>query len=265
MLGSQTFKRYLKADGTVGKTERYSTPEVKQNKRMKKTHVLIVTRNNLAYLKDCIRDLLKQSTACDITVVDNASSEQGLKTFLKETGVDVVFNDRNVPLNHIWNDFAKNTLNPYLCFLNNDVRIPSNFIQDSEELLAKEKMVGITCHASNNPRFQRTSSLNYQLLSGNVRQGWDFTIRRELFAQIPRSLKWFFGDDYVWKKTYDAGYKSAVILSSPIIHFQGMTPRKGIERGDSGEFRKLRLVDRPMKAVPHSLFKPRIQKIIEST
>jgi glycosyltransferase involved in cell wall biosynthesis len=239
-------------------------PREKGKDMKKKTHVLIVNRNNLNYLKGCIEDLLKQTVPCEITVVDNASTDAGIKSFLKSVEVNAVFNQRNIPINHVWNSFTKNATHPYLCFLNNDVRIPSNFIADSEQLFEKEKKVGITCHATNNPQYNRTTPLKYQRLSEDVRQGWDYTIRRELFAEIPETLKWFFGDDYVWKKVYDAGYHSAVILSSPIIHFQGMTPRKGIERGDSGEFRKLKLVNRPMRAVPQSLLKPRIKEIVEA-
>ena len=228
-----------------------------------KTHVLVVNRNNLALLIDCITDLQRQTVPFALTVVDNSSIEDGTKAYLNNLDAQVIFNKSNVPLNTLWNQFAKQAEEPYLCFLNNDVRLPRNFVEDSQSLLKHKRKIGITCHVTNNPSYDKTGKLTYHLLSPNERQGWDFTIRKALYKPIPRTLQWFYGDDYLWHHVYKSGYEGAVLLSSPIIHYQGATSRRHIKRGDVMAYRQLGMRKDLMKKVSQSFIKPKFDVILE--
>ena len=94
--------------------------------------VLVVNLNNSEYTKNCIKDLIDQDTKINITLVDQNSSEPGTEGFLSSLeNISVVRNENNCPLNHIWNQFVNDSQDPFVCFLNNDVRICPNFFSSA--------------------------------------------------------------------------------------------------------------------------------------
>jgi GT2 family glycosyltransferase len=184
-------------------------------------------------------DLLNQNYKdFKITLVDQNSSEPGTKEYLdyittniKE--IDVVRNEINTPLNHVWNWFYENHDDEILCFLNNDVRLTNNFVKDTVDTFVKEENVGIVAHSSNHPNFdEELSELHYVvMINNNHMQGWDYAIRRSLFKPIPDALRTYCGDDFIFQNVYDNGYKMAYILSSPIIHYEGKSKKYLKENG----------------------------------
>ena len=42
--------------------------------------------------------------------------------------LDILNTGFNKPLNHLWNDYVKESSTEFICLLNNDVRIPPNFL-----------------------------------------------------------------------------------------------------------------------------------------
>ena len=56
-------------------------------------------------------------------------------------------------------------------------------------------------------------------------QGWDFSIRRDVFTLIPEQLKTYCGDDFLFHNLYKKGFDLAYITSSPMIHFEGQSKR----------------------------------------
>lgn len=192
-----------------------------------KIHVIVVNINQLSYTKKCINDLIAQTSRFDLTLFDQNSNEPDTIEYLdfvksldgKVGRVNVVKNDCNAPLNMVWNWFYKKTTNPYLCFLNNDVRIPDNFIKDTIETLETDKTCGIAIHVTNNEYIQRKNNLEY-VTDNTSMQGWDFTIRRNVYTLIPTDLILYCGDNYLFEQMYLNGGKCATILSSPIIHYK---------------------------------------------
>lgn len=195
---------------------------------MIKMDLQIVNINNLFYTRNVINDLSQQTSEFDLTVVDQGSKEQGTQEYLDSLvlkGIKVIQNKENVPLNYLWNKFYMESKSPYICFLNNDVRIPSNFVEDTINVFDKEDGVGAVIHSTNHPRFQKTTDLKYIILGGPFAQGWDFTLRKEAYVPIPDDLKFFGGDDWLFNKLWYNGWKTAVVLSSPIIHFYAKSRR----------------------------------------
>jgi len=192
-----------------------------------KLHILMVNLNNLFLTKNSVSDLMKQNDGdFDLTLVDNASSEEGTDAYLDNlaaNGVTVIRHKTRVMLNAIWNTFYEATQNPYLCLLNNDVRIPCNFVSDTIAVLDKEQDVGVAVHATNNEQFMDITELKYEVMSGSIRQGWDMTWRRTAYTKIPDCLGVYFGDDFLYAKLYEKGWKAAMIFSSPLIHFLGQS------------------------------------------
>ncbi len=191
--------------------------------------IQVVNINNLAMTRDLVNDLLRQSFPFSLRIVDQNSSEKGTKEYLWSLRIHpqirVLMNDSNVDLNRLWNDFYKTSKAQYLCFLNNDVRVSSNFVKDTIEILEKESEVGCVVHATNHPDYQITKPLKYVVLDQKIVQGWDFTIRRSAYTLIPDDLRIFGGDNYLFVNMYFDGLKVAMALSSPIIHYCGKSHR----------------------------------------
>lgn len=192
--------------------------------------ILIVNLNCLQHTKNLIWDLNQQrNKRFNVTLVDQNSVEEGTKEFLdkcpSEYGITVIRNDKNESLNKVWNQFVKNSRAQYISILNNDIRIPRNFVSDLYGIFEKEPNVGAVIHPTNHPNFCRTKpELDYRVLEPNrFMQGWDICMRRDAWVYIPPQLRLYCGDDFVYEHMYGWGYDIAIALSSPIIHYQGQT------------------------------------------
>jgi cellulose synthase/poly-beta-1,6-N-acetylglucosamine synthase-like glycosyltransferase len=227
-------------------------------------HILILNLNNLKFIKDCYFDLLEQDNKqFKLTIIDQASTEEGTIEFLEHINnpnVEVIFNQYNKPVNEMWNWFANTSKADLICFLNNDVRLTKNFVSDTIELFEKEPKVGIAAHATNNPSFKKPlSKLLYQVVEPyKYMQGWDFTLRRKLFLDIPSEIKIYCGDDFIYHSMYIRGYDMAYIISSPIIHYEGQSKKymrtSGLE--DIAAFKSLGFKHYLTSASPFSRIKP---------
>jgi len=195
--------------------------------------ILIVNYNNLTLTKDCINDLNNQiNKNFKLYLVDQNSDELGTKEYLESLSeldfdIDIIINESNVDLNRVWNDFYKNTDTEFLCFLNNDVRLTNNFIDDNIKILSENEKIGVVIHVTNNLKYTKAEQkLIFEILSPPLYQGWDFCLRRSAYTLIPDSLRIFGGDDYIFVNLKDRGYEIAMTYSSPIIHYKEQTRKQ---------------------------------------
>jgi hypothetical protein len=249
--------------------------------------VLVINLNNLQFTKDCIFDLSKQDIEFDLCLIDQNSSENGTSEYLdsllndynkKESlfsktsikNLEIIRNEKNESLNYLWNLFAAGYKNEFLCILNNDVRVCPNFLSSSLEVFEKEPNVGFVNHVSNNLEYTKWSkNLDYRVIDHPYRQGWDFTFRREAYHQIPDSLKFFYGDDYIYSKLYSSGMKGAYVLNSPMLHYErSTTVEKGGQRDaspDGASFHQMDLEYKNMSFIEDfSKWKPQFLELSES-
>jgi glycosyltransferase involved in cell wall biosynthesis len=190
--------------------------------------VVVVNLNQLQLTKKCISDLLNQKNKnFEIYLYDQNSHEEGTLEFLKEcenNNVITFRNNENVPLNYIWNNFKNICDCEYLCFLNNDIELSNMFIDDTMNILKSQPLVGFVIHVTNHPKYLTTTkNLNYKILNPAYYQGWDFTLRRSVIPEIPKELIIFGGDDYIFARGVNEGWKVALVYSSPIIHYSSKT------------------------------------------
>jgi glycosyltransferase involved in cell wall biosynthesis len=192
---------------------------------MNKLSVLIININNLKYTRDCINDLLNQNNEnFIITLIDQGSKEKGTKEYIESiknhNRIKVINNKENVSINKLWNDFKENEDSEYLCYLNNDIRLTDNFIDDTISILDKNEDVGIVIHSTNSWKFnKKLNNLQYKFSERKIKQGFDFTIRKKYYVNIPETLKFYFGDDWLFHHIYEINKKVAICISSPIIHY----------------------------------------------
>jgi GT2 family glycosyltransferase/2-polyprenyl-3-methyl-5-hydroxy-6-metoxy-1,4-benzoquinol methylase len=231
--------------------------------------VLVVNLNNLQFTKDCVSDLISQDCNFNLTIIDQNSSEEGTKEYFSTlpSNIEFIQNESNTPLNRLWNWFVIKSNTPYICLLNNDVRIAPNFLSSSIKVFERESNVGFVNHVSNNKDYQEWSNeLNYKVIEEPYRQGWDLIFRKENYNQIPSELSFFYGDDYIYSKLYSSGMKGAYVLNSPMIHFErSTTVEKGGQRDASPDglfFSQLDLEYKNMSFVEElSKWKPEFNKI----
>jgi len=195
-----------------------------------KIGILIVNYNNLEYTKNCVNDIINQINQNFILyVVDQNSNEKDTDKYLnnldgKYDNIKIVKNNENVPLNWVWNNFYEICDLEYLCFLNNDIRLTNNFIDDTHSTFKLEPSVGAIIHVTNNLNYIKTEhKLKYEILTPPLYQGWDFTLKRCCYKKIPTNLKIFGGDDYLFANLINNNNNVALIYSSPIIHYKERT------------------------------------------
>lgn len=234
-----------------------------------KLHIQIVNINRLEMTKQVVSDLFRQTHQFNLTIVDQGSTEPGTKEYLYSLReipyIEVIYNDSNVDLNRLWNRLYRESNCPYLCFLNNDVRVPANFVEDIVNILDKEKSVGAVIHPTNHPDYQKTSKLNYAVLKDQIVQGWAFTLRREVYTVIPDDLKVFGGDDWLFVQMYRKHWKTAIALSAPIIHFHAKSRKyyKGDRQEEADALKQHGIERLPYYIATYTRQKPRFEKIIE--
>lgn len=213
--------------------------------------VLVVNLNTLEHTKQCINDLLIQDIKFNLTIINQNSEEVGTEEYLDnlfKNHVEGKLNSNlylltvrnsgyNKPLNKIWNDFVEECDTEFICLLNNDVRISPNFLSSSVQVFDNEPIVGSVNHVTNNKEYQHWSDeLKYEIIQQPYRQGWDPIFRRECYSDIPKDLIFYFGDDYIYSKLYQSGFKGAYVLNSPMIHLcSATTPEKGRFNTDNSD------------------------------
>jgi len=222
-------------------------------------------------MKDIIKDLSHQDNDnFEVTIIDNGSTEENTKTVLEGLKSNhkiirqIIFTEKNIPLNHLWNDFVSKNNYEFYLFLNNDMRLPHNYISDTIKVFDMEENVGCVAHSTNHPEYDKVTNLNYEVFQSKYRQGWDYTMRKKAYTKIPEQMHFFCGDDFLFEKLYSKKMTFAIVTSSPIIHYQGVTPRiRGISRRDIMEYKKLGFKHPNLDiCLKYSNFKPTFKKII---
>lgn len=181
----------------------------------------------------------------DLTIIDNNSDTfdinnkyfnnlyKNWKISNKNRSLRIIGFKNEIPLNTLWNLFYYNTTNQWLCFLNNDICIPVNFISDNIKVIKLEKNAGIINHCTNKREYKISDTLSYKIYNranNNFlhRQGWDFTINKNLYTVIPDEFSTYCGDNIQFYNVYKHNKDVIFIYSSPIIHYCSVSTVKNI-------------------------------------
>lgn len=229
--------------------------------------ILVVNLNCLEHTKNIISDLSSQHYKnFQLTLVDQNSREKGTSEFLNSlSNIKIIRNTYNVPLNHVWNEFVKNSEKPFVLILNNDIRIPKNFLDDVVDIFLDNPKIGAVIHPTNHPDHdQAYPELKYEILEhGKYRQGWDICMRREAWTPIPEILKIYCGDDFIYENMYSLGYDCAIALSSPIIHYLGQTRKSEFNKHMPERNPKLDIANYRAMGYTHHMVPPEQYTIVD--
>jgi glycosyltransferase involved in cell wall biosynthesis len=195
---------------------------------------LIVNFNCLFHTKNLIKDVEAQDLQdFELIIMDQNSHEEGTKEFLEsiKNKYTVIQNGYNKPLNTIWNDFVTMSKYDYCAFLNNDIRIPTNFLSNTVEIFNLEPSVSCVIHPTNHKDWSiAKKKLSYEILSDRTRQGWDHSFRKSDWVTIPSILDFYCGDDFIFENVYLRNKHVAMALSSPIIHLLSQTRKSPLNK-----------------------------------
>lgn len=100
-----------------------------------KTSIIIPHWNTLNYLKDCIESIVKNTEDYEIIVVDNGSTEEGVKEFIEQFADKHIFNEKNMGFSKANNQGAKIAEGEYLCFLNSDTIVGKDWLVNLHKTL----------------------------------------------------------------------------------------------------------------------------------
>lgn len=236
--------------------------------------VIVINLNCLAHTKNLINDLRRQTfNQFDLTILDQNSTEDGTAEWLDEIRKDreltpmVIRHNHNIPLNSLWNSYVDTSVHPYVCLLNNDIRIPPNFLSDVCAILEDNPNIGAVMHPTNHPDYaSELPDVVYEILDhGKYRQGWDICIRKEAWTTIPKTLTIYCGDDFVFENMYEAGYDVAMAISSPIIHYLGQTRKSPLNATIEGRNPKQDIANYRAMGYKHHMVPPEAYTIVDFT
>lgn len=134
------------------------------------------------------------------------------------------------PLNETWtqgfNLIDKDS--DLITVLNDDLIINKRFFECLEFIVEKAPTnCGVFC-----PYTTKIKENVFDGIPDNIyevmyrREGWAYTMRREFFEKmkpIPKELKTFCGDDWIFLEAIKKGYKWVKMMHNPIYHYVGAT------------------------------------------
>jgi len=112
--------------------------------------ICTVTYNRLMYAKLSVKYLLEEPEDFKLTIIDNNSTEPGMKEWLndiiKDPRINVMFNSENKGLAYAINQFFDIlTDEEYIGFVYSDSVVPKNYMRSFKDCLDKNKEIGILC------------------------------------------------------------------------------------------------------------------------
>jgi GT2 family glycosyltransferase len=105
---------------------------------MNKTSIIIPVYNNFSFTKACINDLMKLKSNVEIIIVDNNSTDdtQNLHEHFKD--IKIIKNKENLGFAKACNIGYKESTGDFVIFLNNDIRVKSNYEHWIDVLLQQD-------------------------------------------------------------------------------------------------------------------------------
>ena len=194
--------------------------------------VIIPVHNQRSYtqhLLECIgNNTIIPNT---IFVIDNNSSDATEQT-VKKFDLPVVYCklDRNAGVNASWNLGISMSVADLVCFLNNDLLIPDFFFQKIQLAFSLHSKLGLAVPLTITSQDALFLARPPEGIGISVpltkREGWAFTMRRELLhsiGPIPFATKNFFGDDWFYQGCLKAGYWASKMRDIPVFHYGSVT------------------------------------------
>ena len=197
--------------------------------------IVIPVYNQLDYTRQCLDSL--NASGCDdamIVVINNASTDGTLEYLAQRPRLNVIQNSVNRACAAAWNQGFHASKTNWILFLNNDVVLPSRWLEELVAFAEKEK-VDIASPSLGEgdldyPLEEYAATFMARMKRvrrRNCAHGACFLVRRKVFEVIgtfdERFRKGGNEDDDFFRRARSAGFKLAITGASHIHHFGCVT------------------------------------------
>lgn len=173
-----------------------------------------------------------------IILIDDNSSENfsDLVKKYNKLPIEHIRHSKNEGVNYSWNEGMRLSETPYISVFNNDIIINKFFFKKIIETFELNDRFGIVCgNTVRKPKFVGLTTNDPPITQQmKKREGWAFTIKKELVKQIPpipNNLKIYCGDDYIFLYCALLNYVPIKILNSYLFHYGSLTVSELRPRG----------------------------------
>lgn len=202
-----------------------------------KLSIIIPVYNKWNFTKSCLEDLSKLPEDHEIIVIDNASSDT--TTFLSSyfPKVKLIKNETNLGFAKACNIGYVNSTGDSVLFLNNDIRVKSDFDTWTQKLIKycdDKSLVGPTMgQLDNNLNFKQEK--NSPLTGNSYISGWCLAAHKNVWCKlILPEYKGPFSEEFglAYFEDTDLGFRAkmskidSVIVDIPVVHFGKQTSKQ---------------------------------------
>lgn len=182
-------------------------------------------------LNKLLDELTENSCVGEIIIIDNS-----LNGFTYNSDkIRVIIPKKNLFVNMSWNIGVKEAKYDYIGILNDDILLPKNFLEQTNNFLIKNADIGL-CGLDSNilynteksefNEYPQDSTLNFEHINNDVYiKHWGAAIfgKKKNFYKIPSNLKVWCGDNYLLKKNTDNNKICYSIKNAQIKHLGSLT------------------------------------------
>lgn len=164
----------------------------------------------------------------EIFLIDNGSKDNYTDLIKKFNNPNITYirNKNNIGVNPSWNLGISLSTGKYISILNNDIIINKSFFSKISDTFENNSNIGIVVPNTVSTKYIESDNNSPEIRKISKREGWAFTIRKEItdkIPPIPKELNKCFGDDYLFYWTWKLGYKIVKIMNNQIFHYGSMT------------------------------------------
>jgi glycosyltransferase involved in cell wall biosynthesis len=175
-------------------------------------------------------DLVKK-----IVIIDNTEKKEFVNLFKITDKMVIVNKEENLYVNNAWNYGMKLCDTKYYILLNDDVLVGKTIIRDCYNIFENDYKIGVLQVSTGNVPLDNYKDISkkYDLRPNDVTQyyvlekfammGWFICGRTENWIDIPKDLKYFFGDNLIYMNCECKKLNIARVISRCIIHFTSTT------------------------------------------
>lgn len=202
--------------------------------------VVVPVYNQIKMTQDFFNCISKNSVKpYEIILIDNSNIDDYscFQILYPDLNIKYIKNEKNIGVNKSWNMGIELSSGKYISILNNDILITLSFFRKIIESF-EDKRVGIVVPLTINGKYfsvLEDSNEKPKLEKISRREGWAFTIRKDItnsIPPIPEILVKCFGDDYLFYMTEKLGYKIFKDMNNHIMHYGSITQIKEFKKGE---------------------------------
>jgi len=183
------------------------------------------------WLDYTVNQLSSNDLVKNIIIIDN-TEDKSVATYPSAPNVQVVKDQPNLYVNAAWNYGMSLCDTEYYLLLNDDILCHKTVLDDCYNVLENDPQIHLLQIATNNIPMDPyvasyknapTTSAQYFIQKNQTMMGWFLFGRKADWLDIPKDLKYFFGDNIIYINMQLKQYKIAQVVSKHIAHATSTT------------------------------------------